>query len=172
MLPRCCSSLSLSLLCPPTGHDPRHLFVPAPTVRSLGNNYGPHLMTSGMPRAVVVVSSAISLFFGLLSRNYNPREIHGYTTHGSGITNYIPVHACTHTMHTLRLSRPRAGFLLTIQICCTSIRLRRFYIHITRITLDAGLPRTLHTRTRHLDTQTLTLSRRPSSPHDTHPAIS
>ena len=98
-LPRCC--FSLSLLCPPTGHDPRHLFVSAPTVRSLGNNYGPHLMTSGMPRAVVVVSSVIPLYFGLLSRNYcNPRVTianHGYTTRGSGLTNYIPVHACTHT---------------------------------------------------------------------------
>ena len=69
MLLRCC----FSLLCPPTGHDPRHLFVSAPTVRSLGN--GPHLMTSGMPRAVVAVSSVIPLLFGLMSRNYNPREI-------------------------------------------------------------------------------------------------
>lgn len=67
------AALLLFLLRPPTGHDPRHLFVLAPTVRSLGN--GPHLMTSGMPRAVVAVSSVIPLFFGLMSRNYNPREI-------------------------------------------------------------------------------------------------
>ena len=110
----CCRAALLSILCPPTGHDPRHSFVSAPTARSLGNNYGPHLMTSGMPRAAVAVSSVIPLLFGLLSRNSNPREILTCSQLAGLACNYIPVRACTHTMHALRLSRPRAGFILTI----------------------------------------------------------
>lgn len=149
------------LLCPPTGHDPRHLFVPAPTVRSLGIRSAS--MTFRMPRAVVVVSSVISLFFGLLSRK---TAFHAKFT-GSQLAglacNHIPICTRTHTMHALRLSRREQAFYRPSG-CPT---LRRFHIRITHIPLDAGLTRTLHTRTRHLDTQTMILSRRPSSPHNT-----
>ena len=55
--------LSLSCVHQPDTTRAICLFQPRPSDLSA---YGPHLMTSGMPRAVVVVSSVISLYFGLL----------------------------------------------------------------------------------------------------------
>ena len=128
MLPRCC--FSLSLLCVHQLDTTRAicLFQPRPSDLSA---YGPHLVTFGMPRAVVVVSSVIPLYFGLLSRNYTIHaKLYRFTTRGFGITNYMPVNACTHTMHALRLSRLEQVFYRPFTCAATEIPCPHYLHHV------------------------------------------